>query len=491
MIHIVNRLTFELECPGEEQAFEIRQMFSQAGNEKIAGIIDKVCSKYAAENEWVRIDKLEINLGEFDLVSFEQEFSNVFVRKFESIIAERLTGIPKETHADSKAGSDLELLEYFLLKGHLPWWGDDNYLDPDEICSSVFKNRQAEILNFFRGNFNNHYIWERASFQLKSEFLTVLIQSFYELLNAHDILVLMLKKVSNELNLIEEYKRANFTDILQKVMEKAINVVVFNAPLIFAAGNEIQKIRTILAELAILNIVEFNNDSVLQENIVNIFKSVYENIFISGLEREHGTAAVSSKVNEEADSITGKTGIIDSRLNEEVFISGDDEKEKLIVRNAGVILAAPFLKTYFTKLGLLDKNLWISLDAQFRGIFLLKYLSSGTAKSFEYQLILEKLLCGIALEVPVPSEIILNDSEKEESELLLKSIIENWKVLKNTSINGLRETFLKRGGIIKKKESSWLLQIERKTVDVLLESIPWGFSTIGLPWNEYLIITEW
>ena len=27
--------------------------------------------------------------------------------------------------------------------------------------------------------------------------------------------------------------------------------------------------------------------------------------------------------------------------------------------------------------------------------------------------------------------------------------------------------------------------------DVLLDSIPWGFSTTSLPWNNYIIFTEW
>jgi hypothetical protein len=64
-------------------------------------------------------------------------------------------------------------------------------------------------------------------------------------------------------------------------------------------------------------------------------------------------------------------------------------------------------------------------------------------------------------------------------------------MLKNTSVNGLRETFLKRDGILSRQENNWRLQVEQKTLDVLLDSIPWGFSTISLPWNGYLIFVEW
>jgi len=55
----------------------------------------------------------------------------------------------------------------------------------------------------------------------------------------------------------------------------------------------------------------------------------------------------------------------------------------------------------------------------------------------------------------------------------------------------LRESFLKRDGILTLKENGWLLQVERKTLDVLIDSIPWGYSTIAFSWNERLIFVEW
>ena len=57
--------------------------------------------------------------------------------------------------------------------------------------------------------------------------------------------------------------------------------------------------------------------------------------------------------------------------------------------------------------------------------------------------------------------------------------------------DGLRDAFLKRDGLLIKKEDGWLLQVERKTLDVLLDKIPWGYSTVSLPWNSYLVFVEW
>jgi hypothetical protein len=58
-------------------------------------------------------------------------------------------------------------------------------------------------------------------------------------------------------------------------------------------------------------------------------------------------------------------------------------------------------------------------------------------------------------------------------------------------VNGLRENFLKRDGLIRKKENDWHLHVERKTMDVLLDRIPWGYSMVQLPWSTYFISVEW
>jgi len=118
-------------------------------------------------------------------------------------------------------------------------------------------------------------------------------------------------------------------------------------------------------------------------------------------------------------------------------------------------------------------------------------LATGQQNSPEYSLVFEKILCGLDINVPLEKEAPLSELEKEESEELLKSIISNWTRIKNTSVNGLRETFLKRDGILTKRENGWLLQVERRTPDVLLDAIPWSFSTLHFSWANYIIVTEW
>jgi hypothetical protein len=482
MTNIVNRLTFELECLTEEQAFGLRQEFISVYLEQINNIINKICSKYVSEGDWMRIDKLEIDLGEFSLDDFEFEFGKEFEKKLDNAVYERVTRVPKEKLLELKANSELDLIEFFLLRGHLPWWGDESTLDLDDISRSVFKNQAAAISGFFMENQENRIVWERASFQLKEDVLDVLVQMFEELHKAQQVLdevLELIKKADGENGQLV------FIGEIEQFSKITSNILVYNAPLIFAKSGKAWEIKLILADYILKKMISLKNQPGLQ-------KSVSERLF-GTMEKEPGLKPPDDILQTEKyidpEKITASSSSAASFLRSDA--SDTEDEKKLTIRHAGIILLAPYLKTFFCNTGLLSSNSWKDKEAQFRSIFLLKYLSSGKTKGYEYQLILEKLLCGIPLLQPVPSEMLLTDNEIKESDSLLESVIGNWKALKNTSIAGIRETFLKRDGIITETDSGWHLRIERKTVDVILDQIPWGFSNIRLPWNKYSITTEW
>jgi hypothetical protein len=85
----------------------------------------------------------------------------------------------------------------------------------------------------------------------------------------------------------------------------------------------------------------------------------------------------------------------------------------------------------------------------------------------------------------------LTKIEKIEAEDLITSAINHWKALKSTSIKGFQISFLQRKGILTEKEDLWTLQVEKKSHDLLLDSLPWSFSLIKLPWMKKMIQVEW
>ena len=130
-------------------------------------------------------------------------------------------------------------------------------------------------------------------------------------------------------------------------------------------------------------------------------------------------------------------------------------------------------------------------EALSRAVHLLQYLVDGSMSEPEPGLALNKILCGAALEEAVEKEIALTEEERQVCEHLLKSMIANWSVIENTSIDGLQQTFLRREGKLEQTRDGWKLLIQRKTVDVLVDQIPWSISVIFHEWMPQPLFVKW
>ena len=165
--------------------------------------------------------------------------------------------------------------------------------------------------------------------------------------------------------------------------------------------------------------------------------------------------------------------------------------ETIYITNAGIIILHPFLPELFEQVKLTHEQAWIDTTTQQKAALLLEFLASGANTFPEFNLPLNKILCGIDLNDVLKSEEPLSDEIKTECENLLTEVIKHWSVLKNTSKDSLRETFLQRKGKLSRVDDGWLLQVEQKGVDILLSHLPWGIGTIKLPWMKNILHVEW
>jgi hypothetical protein len=161
------------------------------------------------------------------------------------------------------------------------------------------------------------------------------------------------------------------------------------------------------------------------------------------------------------------------------------------IANAGQVLAAPYLLRLFGMLGLVEGAAFKSPAARERAVHLLQFMVDGSTDTPEYELVLNKVLCGLDTAMPVTRGIAIADSEKEAIEGLLRGMIQHWQVLGSTSVSGLRESFLQREGTLRHKSDGWHLSVEPKAFDMLLDRVPWGFSTIKHSWMEEVIYVIW
>jgi hypothetical protein len=174
-------------------------------------------------------------------------------------------------------------------------------------------------------------------------------------------------------------------------------------------------------------------------------------------------------------------------VNEKV----DDDTDAAYISNAGLVLLAPFFPAFFRSLDLVEGKEFKDHNAALRAVHLLQYLATGNTSTHEYALVFNKLLCGMQVNESIGTKIKLTKKERSEADQLIADAITHWKALKNTSVSYFRSAFLEREGILTRNEQGWLLRVERKPYDMLLESLPWGLSMIKLPWTKEMFNVEW
>jgi hypothetical protein len=184
--------------------------------------------------------------------------------------------------------------------------------------------------------------------------------------------------------------------------------------------------------------------------------------------------------------------LLETRIDtEKEIIKHDKSSEDIFISNAGLILLHPFFSELFEDIQLIKDNQWVDLPSQQKAAMIMQYLVIGSDEINEFDLALNKLLCGMEISDIINSMEELSEEVKSECDNLLLQVIKHWSVLKNTGIDAFRETFLMRDGKLSKTYNGWLLQVEQKGTDILLSHLPWGIGVIKTPWMKELIYVDW
>ncbi|MHA4806462.1 contractile injection system tape measure protein [Flavitalea flava] len=456
MTHLINKLKFDLTCSAEQQAFDLRQEVSTVLLDEVRDGMDLICSKYVGEEEWIVLDHLEIDAGAFSIPSFGSSFTGVFLQEFEKALKKKLDPISRETRHRSQLSSQLELFEHLFTIGTLPWWGANLVTEPDKLVSDLLDDQPEAFVQLLLAHQADGTFWKRIGWQLSAPVRARIINLIPALTVATDFLEGWLAGWLTTLPAANEETK--------KTAEEKLRLwILKNAPRVFNVP-----VASLLKPL-------------IQASLKELFPN-------AGLQT--GEAAFISDLVHSGTGDADKTGQPDAYRPNQLFTL-QDKKEKYFIKEAGIVLLAPYFKLFFTELGLWQNDQWTDKDASYRAVHLLKYLSTGSQNLPELSMVLEKILCSFSPDEPVPRDVLLTTKEITEAEGLLSDVIGHWKALKNTSVSGLREGFLKRDGLLTRQDRGWLLQVEKKTLDVLLEKIPWSYGLVRLPWNEYLVTVEW
>ncbi|MFS4448389.1 contractile injection system tape measure protein [Maribacter sp. 2307UL18-2] len=187
------------------------------------------------------------------------------------------------------------------------------------------------------------------------------------------------------------------------------------------------------------------------------------------------------------DGTTGSIG-----LSKYDFSKFDREAEQeIFVSNAGLAILHPYLSPLFIALNFIQKGKFVERRLANSAINLLGYIATGEIQPPEEELILAKVLCGMPTDSPIERRLVLKKKERAEADKMLRTVISYWSALGNTSIETFQDSFLKREGKLSLRNNRWDLLVEQKTIDVLMNKIPWGISPIKLPWMNKLLFVTW
>ena len=419
----------------------------------------------------------------------------------------------------------IELLTHFLQTGLLPWWAPSNTARQiEEAINALLQFREEEIRSYLLAVLGKEQFRQRLIRHLKGEQLEEAIQT---LSSGRTILSVFQQwqKMAPELARLAGASHSSF-------LAGSTAVLLYYLCTVPAPDQEAQA----LVESLVQNIVPtLEKRAAILEDMLQVIRNMPGkkeplNQIISRLTPAETTSGWNTEGKSGSkDDVQGKNrktereenedsppaaadtpqsspkpGPKTSRATERGIEQEETQKpqlrpdrktfhssEEIFLQNAGLVLLAPFLPSFFQHLEWLDEQGFKNPLLKQRAIQLLQYLADGSSEAPEFQLPLNKLLCGFPIESPVEWIDPVSEEEQEKGEEFLQAVISHAPILRNMSVNGFRNTFLRREGVLKDQNEYWLLRITRETYDLVLDRFPWSFNVVKLPWMERAIYVEW
>ena len=455
-------------------AHPIQERVSEFNKNELLPALAEVCDQLVGPDRRVRIDKIEINLGSISIDKFESSFKTGFINQFKRQVQQMMLKTPalvetepnawdtatlKEAEVSQRLFTKVDLVCYFLEKGTIPWWHPARELNMKETVNEVILKSPQLLAARMVPRLNSRQIRLRITETLTDEQLIKLIDPLNELgLNQ---IVKKIKQLFKQ-GIIKPH---TFRELRQAFFDQVLSVL--------PASDASDFLNLVFGEL--------KEESLLYQLMNNISPSELELLFkpeaksTSEVRERSMPKPVSKKKPDDEPQPIGK----------------QPEGSYLEINNAGIVLLWPYLEMFFKELKLVEDKGFADEQSQWKAVQLLHYLVFGDEEAEEHQWALNKILCGMHFSDFVPVEFEISDTEKEECRNLLQSVINNWKALKNTSVQGLQQAFLRRNGLLKMEQNSFVVEIERTAIDVLLDKLSWPISVISLPWNTGLIHVKW
>ena len=523
--HLIVRQTFDLSVSSSDKKRNVMEEISRMNRELILPVAERILDSYGGGEAHLRIDKIEIDLG---TVSSEE-----FIREFEYKLHEQLqrqfpgshvgpgkaphmpTGLPdtpetsssetrpgrektaheasRETTTENFVFRYLETLVYFLQTGRLPWWIHSDEKDIIAPFEKVLRESPGEVITTLQIAWNPNT--ERRFYQQFPENSLRLL--FHEI----SVKYLGIQYVEEEIKKHHPHVVPNSISWRQ-VAKAVVSSVMENAgrrekpeELYLEISRKLEKVwpsgnSSFARQLpALLNYLGAKRPII--DRVARYFDPVTHESPIKHSSKDELKEEPDPRVKKEQKQKTSSDPEEPVQLDKKEAMPEELPEEGIFIENAGAVILWPFLREFFESQNLIDKTSFRDDNCREKAVLWLQHIVTGGHSFPEYDLSLNKILCGWRLEETLASHLDLRDDEMSKAEEMLEKVIEQWKAIGKVSVPGFRESFLLRDGLLKRNDFGWQLKVERKPYDLLLDRLPWSFGLIKFKWMNQPLFVEW
>jgi hypothetical protein len=495
-MHLLQQHTLDISCTSSDFGKEVQSVVASLLEKEFYPKLELLLNLYSFKNYTWKIDKLEITLPTLSKKNWKEKIVMHSLEQIESYLKlhfedlgqnlsleyleQNLSLIEDNRSVFSQEVIAENLLFDFLKKGTLP---ENAWIKTlEELTAAIAINTPfvQKLIDLFIENSKTliRFIYAFPDeFKAKIETQIDDLQTEFQELLRFALISKANYFSSAELESWIEFMFWQFYFFKEKRVSKTS---IYNT------------IQTLSSEYWDIKMISFLNLNSLLNSEINRYKKNLLTINIDYISFWEIVLEQKSTLNTAEKSMLEEKNTLENNKKTELETPHSKTENVIYVENAGLILFHPFLKSLFEQLELTKNEIWTSRNNQHKAILLTQFLIWGETKIGENELVLNKILCGFPIENIVNTKLEITPKEIKKCESLLLAVIEHWKIMKDTSIAGLRETFLQRKGKILLTENEKLeLWVKQEGVDVLLAQLPWGIEMIKTPWMEDFLQCYW
>ena len=167
--HKIMRQVIEVSgCP-TATAQQIQSDLRGTYYQRLLPVIEKVCSDLSSPGSIQRIDSLEIDLGVLPL----EMLDSAMVDQFEAAFSR---GLEAAIDNEAEFDSELELFDYFIRSGTLPWWANTSQQNLLEVnLENLIRNAPQELLRILKTTSEQQRVFRRIALSYSDDVLDALV----------------------------------------------------------------------------------------------------------------------------------------------------------------------------------------------------------------------------------------------------------------------------------------------------------------------------